>query len=948
MSQKFVINKYPPFFLPPIIADNANRPFSILQKTILDLINISESERDLTCRSFDRLRFADLTIEANEWDRLHRYAIYPEDFLTNILNFSLEYIYGIWQEEAHFIGVMDNVFRLIETSVGHDNPLQLMNICTGEKLFENIDFSVLDGIVISPSIVPEKMVNQLLRHEIKEWKDLSDITECEIVKRSGENTKSLSLLCCLNSLYPFVIRMSKYMHVPIAQKESWSSYDSLISAWVLRRTGNEKYTDMLMRRMGWGLDEPETLESIARAKRLTRERVRQIEVKLRLSLRHPNSIKELYPLWIAIDSFLQESGGTCYVDELSEALQRYYKWKEKPSSSGLKNLLYFCPAGILDKNSYIGNGEFIYSQNFFCSGCAEVSSHVLEIVSKAKKLGIMDVIDQVNTFCKNQCEKGHKYYFKFKRSFIDYIIRDNELLRKSVKSDENNLYHIDTWNALHGRLISAIESILKSNRRAMHFTEIYSEIAKTRADIYDVSFSEHNVHATLDRMPNVFLWDRGKFIHRNHVQIPHILLGKIEKWIITKLEKGLPFISINGVFNHFKDHCVAVGIPAESALYTCLRVNKNDKLSYPRYPQIILSNKEDQKTPYSVLIDEYFKEAGGAISFKQLKEYFLNEIGLKQFQLNQLISNNASIIKISSAEFIHISNLKYNSKASKKDFDELVEYSAKVASKEGHVSISKIFKDRIVQCKQIGIDSPEMLYSLFQLYASERLHVVRYPQVRQAGKDESREQYIALDIVNYLKNKKSFCAISELEEHFVNKLGYGLQTIWSIRYREDIYTYLRGSVVHRDVINWSPDKQNTLEKIATSVYNEFAMKNYFYGLIDQIIESDELPPLGNGVLYTNHLLADLIARNKQFILLGNANNAYVPTTNAHSIKTLEDLVGLMLSRNYNGATNLRELEEMFVMNGVIQKRLTSIMLDKSEKVTIVGQEIMLTELVHNA
>lgn len=39
---------------------------------------------------------------------------------------------------------------------------------------------------------------------------------------------------------------------------------------------------------------------------------------------------------------------------------------------------------------------------------------------------------------------------------------------------------------------------------------------------------------------------------------------------------------------------------------------------------------------------------------------------------------------------------------------------------------------------------------------------------------------------------------------------------------------------------------------------------------------------------------------------------------------------------------------MFVMNGVIQKRLTSIMLGKSEKVSIVGQEIMLTELVHNA
>lgn len=877
------------------IATNVNLSPNILQNNILEITNISEAEMDLAFKSLDGVKFAILGLSDGEWSRLRRFGIYPEDSLTDILSFSIEYIFDIWNDGNQFKEIIDGVLRILNKSMQHAVSLHLADLVSNKIIFSGIDLSALEGVIISPTFMPEKLIKPLFDSGITEWNDLSALTERDVVNRTGTASESLALLCCLQSLYPFVLKMAELVHIPHSQKENWTSFDRLIKAWVLRRAQREKNADMFMHRMGWGVDEPETLESIAKAKGLTRERVRQIEVELRLSLRHPNSIKELYPLWIVTDSFLQESGGICYVDELSEALQRYYKWKEKPSSSGLKNLVDYCPAKILNKNSFIENGEFIYSKGFFCPDCAEVSRYVLDAVSNVKKVGINDIVDQVNTYCKNQCAKGHKYHFKFKRSFIDYVIHENEQLKNAVKSDENNLYYIDTWNALHGRLILAIESILKSNGRAMHFTEIYLEIAKTRADMHDVSFSEHNVHATLDRMPDVFLWDRGTFIHHNHVRIPHGLLGKIEKWIITKLEKGLPFISINGVFNHFKNHCVAVGIPAESALYTCLRVNKNDKLSYPRYPQIILSNKEDQKIPYSVLIDEYFKEAGRAISFKQLKEYFLNEIGLKQFQLNQLISNNSSIIKISSAEFIHISNLKYNSKASKNDFDELVEYSAKVASKEGHVSINKIFKDRIVQCKHISIDSPEMLYSLFRLYASERLHVVRYPQVRQAGNDESREQYIALDIVNYLKKKKSFCAISELEEHFVKKLGYSLQTIWSIRYREDIYTYLRGSVVHRDVISWSPDNQNTLEKIATSVYNEFLKKNYFYGLIDQIIESDDLPPLGNGMLYTNHLLADLIARNKQFILLGNANNAYVPTTNTHSIKTLEDLAGLILA-----------------------------------------------------
>ena len=63
--------------------------FSILQKTFLDFLDISEKERDYIWNSFEHLRFADLDIPADEWDRLHHYCIYQEDFLENILALSI-------------------------------------------------------------------------------------------------------------------------------------------------------------------------------------------------------------------------------------------------------------------------------------------------------------------------------------------------------------------------------------------------------------------------------------------------------------------------------------------------------------------------------------------------------------------------------------------------------------------------------------------------------------------------------------------------------------------------------------------------------------------------------------------------------------------------------------------------------------------------------------------
>ncbi len=87
----------------------------ILQNNILEVANISEAEKDLTFKSLDGVKFAVLDLSGSEWSRLRRFGIYPEDSLTDILSFSIEYIFGIWNDGKQFKEIIDRALGACRT-----------------------------------------------------------------------------------------------------------------------------------------------------------------------------------------------------------------------------------------------------------------------------------------------------------------------------------------------------------------------------------------------------------------------------------------------------------------------------------------------------------------------------------------------------------------------------------------------------------------------------------------------------------------------------------------------------------------------------------------------------------------------------------------------------------------------------------------------------------------
>lgn len=96
------------------------------------------------------------------------------------------------------------------------------------------------------------------------------------------------------------------------------------------------------------------------------------------------------------------------------------------------------------------------------------------------------------------------------------------------------------------------------------------------------------------------------------------------------------------------------------------------------------------------------------------------------------------------------------------------------------------------------------------------------------------------------------------------------------------------------------------------------------------------------------LLVELLNKNNNFKIIGSQKNAFVTLPNKFNIETLEDLLYVILKNDYNGAANLEEFARDLKETGIIKKGITKTMLDNSERVTISGGEIILTELIHNA
>jgi DNA-directed RNA polymerase alpha subunit len=729
----------------------------------------------------------------------------------------------------------------------------------------------------------------------------------------------------------FILIANGVIARPALPDHAFLSFEAMVSSWLLAELKVKRKVLLVVDRLGLNAEgTKKTLADVASRLTLTRERVRQIEAKCLSGLVRQESLALLDPLWARIKECLVQSGGAEYVTTIAKTLSVSFAWAQEPLFRTLRHLIELNPDFIL-----AGENVVVLS-HLPCLGCEKALSFLLRLIQSKNEVRIEDASDDLARICNSECDTAS--HPKRYEAYIAYRVERH--LAKQIRLKNRVLYSDDQWALRFGPLYLAAAIVLKRKGKAMHFSEVASELQRVRED----GIGDRGTHACLDRCEDVMLWDRGTFIHTDHVSFPQELLGDIETWLVSQLRNGVPCMSVSGVFAQFTNECKHAGVISESALYASLRRFGRDVLAYPRYPYIYLRRRGTEHVPAYLIVEDWLRDAEGPVSNKRLKEFVCTEMGMKPFQLAGIKKQVPNVVQNDAWEYLHTSTLTFG----KDDVAPLVSHAQRLLSDAASVSAAKIFHDKAVTCHQMGISGPRMLFNVLREFASDELNCNGYPTVKvQTTQEAGKWRGVVADVEAFMKAQGRPCASDEISEEFVEKLGYRPGTVFSVLYRGNVFRYLQGCIVHRDVIEWSDAKQSQLESVLREVYRQARDTGLAYGELDRVIEAreDELPTLGHDILWTATLLADLAGKLPSFAVIGTAENAFVQSPNDLAICSLSDLAAWLLRTEYGGATNHEQFTKVLRSRNIVRNNLTPSMLGDESTVVIAGHEIMLKELM---
>lgn len=898
---------------------------SILRKALRELYDGANMNSLEFYECAERIRLSELGLSTQDNRKLRAVALYPEDSLADISSLTVGYLIETGISDEAFSILLMGLIKVFHHSHGFHFTEGLLD---DSPIIYDSDVKGIANIRLDAFRVPRNVVALMHSMRIITWRDTVGHSERDIVDMYGISAQSFRYIHCLWLLKKYAKEVRLMM-----PEEVYLSFESLVNYFVELGANTPRQKTILKGRMGFLDGRQWTLKELGNIEGITRERVRQIEKKCIKKLQYISNKNKLQPLWEAVSYILARSGGICLCSELAESLANLWSWPSVPTGESVAVIV-----GVNRSIQVISEPRIsVMMESCPCLKCMKAEQILTRMVEESRGiLAVQEAARILSDSCKHECRLATLNSVNFSCGYILYIAERNH----TIKTDGNCLYNQMTWACQYGRRNEIIEAIMQNCNRTMHFTEVYQKIRELRPD--DETLSERYIHTCMSNSPTLLLWDRGTFIHRSHVIIPYSLIHEIENFILSQLNTGIPYISVSGVFTSFKERLIESGVPTESALYSCLREVGNAKLAYPEYPYVMLRKKGLRRSPLPLILEQFVRDQEGIVSLDKIRNYLIGKLFVSE-QLQWIYINNIpNVIQVERAQFIHIDELNID----RGRLRPILDYINSFLESTEHVAVTKIYDDKKITCKLLGIKSPFMLYSILRLFCSEQYDLSKYPSIRipGIGKKGKHAIGVSLEIAEYIRKKNAPCSYEELFRRFVDELGYQHNTVYNVRYRDDVIYYSKGAVIHLNTLCWSDEKQKFLEQIAALHCSERERAGKPYGLITHLYEFAQLPELPACTPWTTTLLGELLCLNGRFLIIGTRRNAFVPASNSRGIKSLSDLLYIILKEHYGGAANLSAFEKEMRDAGILQKSLTPMMLGDESLVTIKGNTVVLTEL----
>jgi hypothetical protein len=864
---------------------------------------------------------AALGLSVDAWKRLSRAQIFPDDPVCTLEWLVISYWLAAGTDDA----ALD---RLI-----HIAGLQTVDVCakaSSTPIMSPEEVVLIRNLRVEGPDTPAHLVEAVRLVGVRTWGDAALLSEKAVLELLGARAVAYRAIYALWELRGHAQTAIRHLSSGLPA-EAYASFRALMDAFVALGARDLRDDAILRGRLGLRDGRKWTLEGLGNELGITRERVRQIEKK-RVGALHRNT-GQLWLLWLTITDVLMDSGGVCLTADLARKLAERFGWESSPDAGVLKALISLREDASLDVRP-----DRVVLTSHPCPSCTGAREALKEAVCASGGVTTTEeALTHVVQYCQQQCSAGRGTQDAVTAGLVQHLADTAADLRRR----DATIYTADEWTLRFGRRSDAIDVLLRLTPRPMRCEEVMKALRRYRKDDKGIAF--RNVYARLGGSDHM-LWGRGEFIHRAHVAVPTRLLSKIIAWLIRKLQAGQSFYSVHGVFARFESACKTSGLPTTYALYTCLREYAGQRLGFPHFPYIV-ATPDTERMPLALALEEHALSTGAPVETGQLLSYAQRALGVSRQLFGLHLPNVPNLIRVAPRQYIHADLLALSSSA----LAPLISVLREFLQTTSHVSVQKLFEARKVTCRLLGISSAAMLYSVLKHSGPPDLFFSGYPQVRAAeAGSEDTGQGLAGEVAAYLAARRAPCGVSELEDRFVEELGYRSRTLYSGLSRPEVVRYSRSAYVHLKSLRWSDDRQGALESCARRRYAQCLRAGSVYAQISELLDGGKLPRLPDGTLWTRTLLASLLPRRSAFAVLGSQRNAYVPLPNDHDIATLADLIATLLSRDYEGACAMEEMERALLRGGVLGNRLTPAMLGDGGRVRLQGSIVMLAELAGHA
>ncbi|NVM20268.1 MAG: hypothetical protein HWN68_00625 [Desulfobacterales bacterium] len=638
-----------------------------------------------------------------------------------------------------------------------------------------------------------------------------------------------------------------------------------------------------------------TLEEIAKHISLTRERVRQIELSA-ISKIKQKYIKNLRIVVSNVKQLVDNVGGVTSLEELDVYLTEL---------TAREQTIVVCLLQIMDEELFIDWEFGLVSTNgeeLILSLCDVIQEEIIQTVSD-KFFTEHDLVETARKvmhrfgLSSNQCEKNliNRFYLEKKVT----VFENRLCCGRITKQDQ---------------IVQAFKEFFPDGLEVYKKQDVLVQRLKESDPKRFGNASPRSILGRLIDHPEVLLWGRGFFIHKDNVFYKEDVVKKVAIWIERRFDQGHSRFQIDIPFSAFRDELLQSGVPNQYALYTLIRLQNHKRIGQRRFPTLVdLEADVDIQEGVLQELENFFLQAGGPIPLSQLKEEFLVKRGWKDYMLQLNLTVNSELIyPWKNQSYIHIEYIPVDYA---KLQDVLEALRVKLNSIQGAYSLKGSKKEMNVLWEQACPSaSVRTMIKLIRSVDPEDLQIERY-FVQFADSSTEFVSPVA-ELEEFFLNKGVELNTYELHKEFCTQRGWSENQLYGAIRKARLFRSGKSTYLHPATIGWNESLSQEVHQVMEAHLSERNKNCYPHMQIEELIYQYALPELPQNIQWTRYLMKSVGEEFGDFLFL---DDAYVAVDNDFDIEDLDDMIGFLIGCHFRlGIAKRVELEQMLWREGILE------------------------------